>query len=119
MPDAPEWRLERVEVPAKRAVVYRVDGVLSDGPACWGLLEGVRGDAQGPCSRIVLNLRGVPRATSAGIGVLAACHTSARKAKKTVALSSVAKPVASVLKVVGLHELIPIFPNEEAALDAS
>jgi anti-anti-sigma factor len=119
MVEAPHWRVERVEVPAHDAVVYRVDGVLGDGPACWRFLEDVRQDVQGRPRLLVLNLRGVPHATSPGIGILAACYTSATKANKKVVLTSVSKGVADVLAVVGLADAIPAYPTEEAAFEAA
>jgi anti-anti-sigma factor len=119
MVQAPEWRVERVEVPARRAVVYRLDGVLGDGPACWKLLEDVRADVQGASRLVVLNLRGVPHATSPGIGILAACFTSANRAKKRLVLTSVAPGVSEVLGVAGLSAMIPSAPTEEAALQGA
>jgi anti-anti-sigma factor len=119
MVQAPQWRVERVEVPAHDAVVYRVDGVLGDGPACWRFLEDVRQDVQAGPRLLVLNLRGVPHATSPGIGILAACFTSAKKASKRVVLTSVSRGVAEVLAVAGLAETFPTYPTEDAALEAA
>jgi anti-anti-sigma factor len=65
-----------------------------------------------------LNLQRVERMTSPGVGVIAACFTSAQNAGKRLALSAVPKVHQRVLEVAGLASVIPIRPSDAEAISA-
>jgi anti-anti-sigma factor len=104
------------EVEDPQAVIYRVSGLLTDTSDAFRLLERIREDLEGPHPTFILDLSGVPHVTSAGVGILAAAYTSAKRTGKRIVLTAPASRVESLLRVVGLWELIEHFETVEAAL---
>ncbi len=69
--------------------------------------------------RIVVNMTGVTRIDSRGIGCLARCHATAITSNSEIALVLQPGMVLDVLRQVNFIRLYPVFPTEEAALAAS
>jgi anti-anti-sigma factor len=68
--------------------------------------------------RIVVNMTGVTRIDSRGIGCLARCHATAITSNSEIALVLQPGMVLDVLRQVNFIRLYPVFPTEEAALAA-
>ena len=54
--------------------------------------------------------------SSAGVGILAACYTSATNAEKPLCLAHVSNRVHMILDVVKLSDVLCIFDNEDEAI---
>lgn len=111
-----ELTVERVHDEGAGAIVFRMSGVLGETQACYTFLDEVRKDVASFPPRIVVNLSGVQRMTSPGVGVLAACWSSAQNAGKKMCLAAVPKVALHVLMIAGLAGVIPVFPTEAEAL---
>ena len=111
-----ELHVDRVVDPKGAHVVYRLSGVLGETQATYAFLEEVRRDIGTLPPKIVLNLQRVERLTSPGVGVIAACFTSAQNAGKRMVLAAVPKPHLRVLEVAGLTAVIPTAATEADAL---
>jgi anti-anti-sigma factor len=114
-----ELHVERVVDPKGAHVVYRLSGALGETQASYGFLEEIRRDVATLPPKIVLNLQRVERMTSPGVGVIAACYTSAHNAGKELLLAAVSKVHLRVLEVAGLTAVIPVRGSEAEAVAAS
>jgi anti-anti-sigma factor len=113
-----ELTVERTTDSGADAIVYRLSGVLGETQAVYELLEEVRRDIGKMPGRIIFSLKGVERVTSPGIGVLAACYTTAKNAGRTFVLAAVPKQTKSVLDVTGMSAVLTLFATEKDALTA-
>jgi len=100
------------------AVVFRQSGKLSDTRDCYELLDEIRTDVKGGNSFFVLDLGQVEHLTSCGVGMLAACFTSVANEGGKLCLAAVPERARAVLEVVGLWNVIEVFPSEAEALQA-
>jgi stage II sporulation protein AA (anti-sigma F factor antagonist) len=72
----------------------------------------------GPAPNTVIDLRHVTFMDSSGINVLIAAHQTAHAQGGRLYLTHVPAPVHTVLHIVGLDDLIPIYPTLDQALTA-
>lgn len=70
----------------------------------------------GGCKRIILNLTGVTRIDSRGIGCLARCHATAITTNSEISIVVQPGFVYDVLKQMNFISLYPIFGDEATAL---
>ena len=108
--------VERLDHEDARLVVFRLAGKLTGTKDCYAFLEGVRDDIHEGRSHVVLNLEKVERVTSPGIGILAACYTSATKAGGRLSVVAVPKTVRMLLEVVCLWDLLDHCSTEVEAI---
>jgi len=114
----PIWKplkTERVEDAAGEAVIFRLEGALTDSPESYALLDAVRAELEAGRKTVVLNFAKVDAVTSSGIGVVAAAHSSATTKGGRVAVTSMTKRVKALFHLVHLHTLIPEFDTEAGA----
>ena len=99
-------------------LVCRLKGVLTSGAETYEFLDEVRRRLREETARAVLNLDGVERITSAGVGIIAACYTSAANAGGKLVLAAVPKPVETVLNIVALLRVVESHATEDEAIAA-
>ena len=67
---------------------------------------------------IVLNLSGLQYLDSSGIGELARVYVSVVKQNGQMKAIGLSSKVGEILKITGLYQVFPEFPDEEAALES-
>jgi anti-anti-sigma factor len=97
-------------------VVYRLSGKMTGTQECYEFLDDVREAVHSGRKAVVFHLEGIERISSPGIGILAACYTSVTRAGGRMCIVSVPEPVASLLKIVCLWDMLPRYANEQEAL---
>ncbi|AYG78857.1 Anti-sigma-B factor antagonist [Streptomyces hundungensis] len=68
-----------------------------------------------PGQRLVLDLGGMAFCDSSGLSALIVAHNHARAAEADVALASVPSNTLRILRIVGLDQIFPVFPDSEAS----
>lgn len=109
-------RFERFEDAETGAVVFRLEGALTETPEGFKLLETVRQQIQNKPTPILLNLAKVEVVTSAGVGIIASCHTSAVGKGMSVGLVELSPRARAILNLVRLLTVIPAYESEQEAL---
>lgn len=107
---------ERIMHEQPKAAVYRLSGVLTDTKEAFELLDDIRSVIGEDCPLIVINLEKIDHLTSAGIGVLAAAHTAAKRDGSRICLAGVSDRGRSLLELVGLWSLLDHAETELEAL---
>ncbi len=107
-----KW-VEHGETPV---TVYHLSGLLTNSPESYAFLDEVLGRVRKGHNRVVINLDQVGHITSAGVGILAACYTSANNAGGRFCLTRVPDRARAILNVVGLLSLVGECPTEEEAI---
>jgi anti-anti-sigma factor len=118
MRDYGRFKLERDDAKAPGVLVYRLKGLLTNAPETYAFLEELRERLREESPRAVLNLAGVERITSGGVGIIAACFTSAVNAGGRLVLAAVPKSVETVLNIVCLLNVVEGHATEDAAIAA-
>jgi len=108
--------IERSEHEDPKAVVYHLAGPLTDTHECYELLDDVRREIAAGFRVMILDLQGVRRVTSSGIGLLAACYTSAANAGGRLLITGVPERARILLQLVHLWEHLDHFATVEDAL---
>jgi anti-anti-sigma factor len=112
------FKVERDDQTAPGILIYRLKGLLTNAHETYEFLEELRLRLREESPRAVLNLEGVERITSGGVGIVAACFTSAVNAEGKLALAAVPKPVETILNIVCLLQVVPSFATEAQAVAA-
>ncbi|ALV31414.1 STAS domain-containing protein [Streptomyces sp. CdTB01] len=68
-----------------------------------------------PGQRLVLDLAGMDFCDSSGITALITAHNHAQAAQADLALAAVPANTVRVLRMVGLDQVIPLYPDTDAA----
>ncbi len=106
-----EWEHLKPENPD--VMLFRVSGALIGSKECYEFLEDVRKDISQHVKHIVINLEGVERINSAGVGILCACYTSITNQNGKMYLVEISERNQMLLKVVGLWDQLAHFPTEK------
>jgi anti-anti-sigma factor len=114
-----ELTVDRTTDAGADAVVYRLRGVLGDTRPCFELLEEFRRDVPSLPHRILMNVSGVELLTSPGIGVLAACYTTAKNAGRKFFLVGATSQARKSLEATGLLSVLPNYGTDAEAMKAS
>jgi anti-sigma B factor antagonist len=111
-------RLEvaRVEHESPKVVIYRLKGTLKDSSEAYVFLARLRNETRAGIPSFVINLQEVDNITSAGVGILAACYSSAVNAGRRICLTDLARRADAVLAAVGLLKVMESFATEEDAV---
>jgi anti-anti-sigma factor len=117
--DAGEFQYEKIEMPERDAVVYRMRGVFSDTSACYDFLTTFKAALPEAPQRLILNLEHLENMYSAGVGIVAAAFTQSRKVGKTLVLVGVPKVVHKTLTLTGVLPAVREYASEAEALDAA
>jgi len=112
------FKVERDDATAPGVLVYRLHGLLTNAHETYEFLEELRRRLREESPRAVLNLAGVERITSGGVGIIAASYTSAINAEGKLALAAVPRPVETILNIVCLLKVVPNCATEAEAIAA-
>ena len=104
-----------------KALVYRIHGIFGETSTSYRFLDHLRDEMRSEeyaeRDRVVFNLEDVDFLSSVGVGILASCYTTAKKANKSFVLAGVSEQASRVLDITGMSGLVPRYSDEEAALD--
>jgi anti-anti-sigma factor len=100
----------------RELVVFTLTGPLSGSEPAYGFQDEVRRKIAGGCKRIVINLAGVERIDSCGIGILASLMWSASQAEAGMVFAAIPRQVEKLLQIVMLLDHIDHAPSLEAAI---
>ena len=106
-----EWEHLKPENPG--VILFRVNGALNGSGECYDFLEDVRKEIKSEIKHVVINLDGVERINSAGVGILCACYTSITNSDGKMYLVGVNDRNQMLMKVVGLWDQLLHFPLEK------
>ena len=98
--------------------VYSLSGYLQGKPEGYAFLEKIRGKIAETDDRIVIDLDGVDRIDSSGIGVIATIVTSAEKNGAAIRLCNVKGRVHELLVMVGISKVVDCDLSREEAVRA-
>jgi len=118
MPHAHSLKWTREQDPATQAVIFHLRGAMTDSPESYALVEAVRAELAAGARAIVLDCTAVELATSVGVGAIAASFSSAQNAGGALCLTALPERLLTLMKIVRLHLVIPIYPSVNAALRA-
>jgi anti-anti-sigma factor len=105
-----QLQLERTET-GDHKVHYRLQGGLSYGEAGSGFVEAIKNDLQAGRREFVLDLEGLERMDSGGIGLLASAYMSVHNARGSMTLDAVPDRWRKLLKAVGLSAAFGLDPG--------
>ena len=108
--------VERVQPEKPDTVIYRLSGRLTDTKESYAFLEEVRGEIKQGISFVLLNLEGIEYLSSAGVGILAACYTSAKNAGGRFGVAAASEGARKILEIVCLWDALERFASEDDAL---
>ncbi|MFH1681695.1 MAG: STAS domain-containing protein [Candidatus Eisenbacteria bacterium] len=100
----------------KDVLVFEPSGFLTGHADSYEFLEAVRGKIAEGSKRIIVNLAGVDKVNSSGIGVLAAIISSATNAEAYVRFACIPDNVWKIMTIVGLGRLVKNHASVEEAL---
>lgn len=88
-------------------LVFRLHGPLGSDHEAYRFLDDLRDAAQAGQNRIVVNLAGVTRLSSPGVGIIAAAFTSVKQAGGSLTLAAIPRDCEAVLGIVGMMAILP------------
>jgi len=86
--------------------IFELSGFLTGHADSYEFLEAVRGKIAEGSERIVVNLSGIDKINSSGIGVIAAVLSAASNAGTSLRFACVSENIREVLGVVGIGRLM-------------
>lgn len=116
MMTAPETRLSIQVRKTPQAIVLDLQGPLYLGESSAMVIAKIKELLAEGHRQIVLNMTGVPKLDSSGMGALVQSHTSARNAGGRLKLYGLTKQVVMILEMVRLMTVLEIYPDEATAL---
>jgi len=111
-----EFRREPSGDPA--TAVFRLSGKMTGTRECYEFLDAAREFIHDQGRLVILDLSGLERMSSPGVGILAAIYTTATCAHAGLALIAVPEPLRKLLKILLLWDLLPHYASLEEALAA-
>ena len=112
-------KVDRIAHDDLQAVVFRLEGNLTDSKESYAFLEEVRGEIQKGRPLVLMNLEKIEYLSSSGIGILAACYTSAKNAGGRMGIVAASDPARKILELVCLWDAIERFDSEEEGLQTA
>jgi anti-sigma B factor antagonist len=97
-------------------LVAEPSGFLGGHLDSYEFLDALRSRIAGGTGKVVVNLAGVTKVNSSGIGILAALLTSAMNAKTTIRFACMSDHMWKIVSVVGLGRVIVNYATVEEAL---
>ena len=111
-----EYGSETVVGTGYEVIVYTLTGALMGMPTSYELQDEVRGRIADGARRIVLDLEGVTKIDSAGVGILASLMWSASQAGANLVLATLPPTVEKILGIAMLLERIDHVDSRAAAI---
>ena len=111
-----EYGSETVVGTGYEVIVYTLTGALMGMPTSYELQDEVRGRIADGAHRIVLDLEGVTKIDSAGVGILASLMWSASQAGANLVLATLPPTVEKILGIAMLLERIDHADSRAAAI---
>lgn len=109
--------LVRYEVKEKDGIVFfELAGYLTGHSDSYEFLEDARERIAAGAKKLLVDLSGIEKVNSSGIGVLAAAISSATNAGATIRFVGVTASVWNIMTIVGLSRVVENYPTTEAAL---
>jgi len=96
--------------------VYEVSGSLRGHPDCYSFLDDVRNSISEGAGKVIVDLKGVDRMDSSGVGILASIVNSADNASAVLRFSGLTERTEKPITIVGLMRVMQISPTVEDAL---
>jgi anti-sigma B factor antagonist len=96
--------------------IYEVSGNLRAHTACYSFLEVVRNSITEGAAKVIVDLKGVEKLDSAGVGILASIVSSADNAGAELRFSGLSERTEKPIIIVGLMRVMTVSPTVEDAL---
>lgn len=96
--------------------IYEVSGNLRGNPDCYSFLDDVRNDISEGADKVIVDLKGVSKLDSAGVGILASIVNSATNAGAALRFSGLSERTEKPIIIVGLMRVMKTSPTLEDAL---
>jgi len=100
----------------RQALIYRLKGKLIGDPVCYEFLERVRDELDTDHPNVVLEVSGLDRVNSTGIGIIASIYTSAHNRKGCVCLVGMPERLRMLIEATGLQSFLKTCASMEEAL---
>jgi anti-anti-sigma regulatory factor len=113
-----KFEYQRVDPEGLPVTIYRLSGGLTGSPECYAFLEEVSERARKGHKLVSFQMEGIEHVTSAGVGILAACHTTLTNAGGRLALAAIPQRAHAILNVLKLLEILGDYGTEEEAIQA-
>jgi anti-anti-sigma factor len=97
-------------------VVFTLAGPLNGSEPAYGFQSEVRQKIAGGCRKIVIDLAGIEKIDSCGVGILASLMWSASQANVGMVFAAIPRQVEKLLQIVMLLDHIDHAPTREAAI---
>jgi anti-anti-sigma factor len=111
-----EYSRETPVTADRELVVFTLAGSLSGAEPAYGFQDEVRQLIAGGVKKIVIDLAGVDRIDSCGIGILASLMWSASQANVGMVFAAIPRQIEKLLQIVMLLDHIDHAPSREAAI---
>ncbi len=96
--------------------IYELSGDLRGHPDCYGFLDDVRNSITEGAGKVIVDLSGVEKMDSAGVGILASIVSSADNASAALRFSGLTEKTEKAIVIVGLLRVMQISPTLDDAL---
>ncbi len=96
--------------------VYELSGDLRGHPDCYSFLDDVRNSIAEGAGKVIVDLNGVDKMDSAGVGILASIVSSADNASAALKFSGLTEKTERPITMVGLHRVMNVSPTLDEAL---
>jgi len=97
-------------------LIFKISGFLRGYPSGYEFLELFRQKMVAGTKKVILDLGGVEKISSAGVGILASIFTSADNAEGTLLFVNIPPRVEKLIEVVGLLRVLKVYPTLQDAL---
>lgn len=103
----------------KGVLVIKLSGNLRGHPDCYHFLDKAREKIENQSTtKVVIDLGGVEKIDSAGVGVLASIVTSANNSGASLVFSSIPKRAEKMIVLVGLMRVLDVEPTLDVAVQS-
>ena len=121
MSDSHSISVDVIKDASPHAIVYRIHGIFGETSESYRFLDHLREEMKSAeyaeRERVIFNLEDIEFLSSVGVGILASCYTTAKKANKSFVLAGVNEQASRVLDITGMSGLVPCYVSETEALD--
>jgi len=96
--------------------IFKISGTLCAHQTCYSFLDDVRSSISGGAGKMIVDLDGVEKLDSSGVGILASIINSADNAGVRLVFSGLSERTERPIVIVGLMKVMKIAPTLEDAL---